>query len=117
MTYCTSCGHQIHETAPACPQCGAVQQSAKSISRAAEQAQGTLWLPVPALICGLIPVISLFDPNDWTKEQITGAVIFAIAALVLAGTGLARQQRGRGLSIAALVLGVIGLLGAIGSQV
>lgn len=115
MTYCTSCGHQIHETAPSCPQCGAVQQAAPSISRAAELAQGTLWLPVPALICSLIPVAALFDPNDWDHDTATGAVLFAVIALVLAGIGLARQQRGRGMLIAALVLGVLGLLGAIGS--
>lgn len=46
-----------------------------------------------------------------------GMVMFAVAAIALAGVGLARQERGRGMSIAALVLGVIGLLGAIGSQV
>ncbi len=28
MNYCTGCGHQIHPTAPACPQCGAPQSSA-----------------------------------------------------------------------------------------
>lgn len=117
MTYCTRCGHQIHQTAPACPQCGAIQPAARAALQAAEQAQGTLWLPVPALICGLIPVVSLFDPSDWTDEQVLGGVMFAIAALVLSGVGLARQQRGRGMSIAALVLGVVGLLGAIGSQV
>ena len=25
MVYCRGCGKQIHETAPSCPQCGAVQ--------------------------------------------------------------------------------------------
>ena len=33
----------------------------------------------------------------------------------MAGLGLARQKRGQGMSITGLVLGVIGLLGAIGS--
>ena len=114
MSYCTGCGHQIHETAPACPQCGAVQRAAKA--QAADKAQGTLWLPVPALICGLIPALSLFAPQPWTNDEVLGVFMFAIVALVLAGVGLARQQLGRGMSIAALVLGVIGLLGAIGSQ-
>lgn len=116
MSYCTGCGHQIHETAPTCPQCGAVQRATKSASLAAQQAQGTLWLPVPALVCGLIPVLALFDPHRPTHEQVLGMVMFAVVALVLAGIGLARQPCGRGMSIAALVLGVIGLLGAIGSQ-
>jgi hypothetical protein len=115
MTYCTGCGHQIHETAPTCPHCGAVQQLAKATLQAAEQSQGTLWLPVPALICGLLPVLSMLSPSDWTEDEAMGSAIFAITALVLAGIGLARQQRGRGMSIAALILGVIGLLGALES--
>ena len=117
MTYCTGCGHQIHETAPACPQCGAVQPAAKLTVQAGKKAQGTLWLPVPALVCGLIPVLALSDPHGSTHEQVLGMVMFAVAAIALAGVGLARQERGRGMSIVALVLGVIGLLGAIGSQV
>ncbi len=113
MTFCTGCGHQIHETALSCPQCGAVQHPSKS---AAAQAEGTLWLPVPALVCGLIVALGLLDPNDWDMDQVVGAGMFAVAAIVLAGLGLARQKRGQGLSIAGLVLGVIGLLGTIGSQ-
>lgn len=117
MTYCTGCGHQIHETAPTCPHCGAVQQLAKATLQAAEQAQGTLWLPVPALICGLMTVLALFEPSEWTGEEVKAMVIMAVITFVLAGMSLTQQQRGRGMSIAALVLGVIGLLGALGTLV
>ena len=94
-----------------------MQPLAKRVANPAQQAAGTLWLPVPALICGLIPVISLFDPDAWDRDQILGAGLFSVAALVLGGLGLARQLRGRGMSIAGLVLGGIGLLGAIGMAV
>lgn len=112
MNYCTGCGQQIHETAPTCPHCGAVQLTAKSTT----QAEGTLWLPVPALICSLMTILSLADPNEWTRDEVVGLGIFSVIGLVLAGIGLARQERGRAMSIAALVLGVIGLMGIIGSQ-
>lgn len=111
MTFCRGCGHQIHITAPSCPQCGAVQHPAPSTA----QPEGTLWLPVPALVCGLIAVLALLDPSDADMDRIVGIGMFAVAAIVLAGLGLARQKRGQGMSIAGLVLGVIGLLGAIGS--
>ena len=111
MTFCRGCGHQIHITAPSCPQCGAVQHPTPSTA----QPEGTLWLPVPALVCGLIAVLALLDPSDAEMDRIVGTGMFAVAAIVLAGLGLARQKRGQGMSIAGLVLGVIGLLGAIGS--
>lgn len=117
MTYCQGCGHQIHETAPTCPQCGAVQALAKRVELPATQTAGTLWLPVPALVCGVVAALSLLSPDDWGRDEILGVGMFSIAALVLGGLGVTRQQRGRGMSIAALVLGGIGLLGAIGMAV
>lgn len=115
MTFCSGCGHQIHETATACPQCGAVQPTAKREITPA--AQGTLWFPVLALVCGLIPMLSIGAAKQWTHDEVLGACMFAIAAMVLGGIGLARQKRGRGMSIAGMVLGVLGLLAAIGTQV
>lgn len=113
MTFCTRCGHQIHETALSCPLCGAVQHPGKF---AAAPVEGTLWLPVPALVCGLIVALALLDLNGWDRDQFVGGCLFAVAAIVLGGLGLSRQKRGQDLSIAGLVLGVIGLLGALGSQ-
>lgn len=113
MTYCRGCGHQIHETAPHCPRCGAPQVGAVGIA----PHEGTLWLPVPALICGLLAALALLDAHQWDQDTALGVAMFAIAALVLAGVGLARQTRGRGMSIAGLVLGALGLLGAIGALV
>lgn len=49
MTYCTGCGHQIHETAPACPQCGAPQRPALS---AAASGKDKVTAGVLALLLG-----------------------------------------------------------------
>lgn len=62
-------------------------------------------------------MLSIGAAQHWTHDEVLGACVFAIAAMVLGGIGLARQKRGRGMSIAGLVLGVLGLLAAIGTQV
>ena len=62
MSYCRGCGHQIHETAISCPQCGALQAQHNTHSQQVS-ADGSLWLPVPALICRLIPVLGLLAPE------------------------------------------------------
>ena len=41
---------------------------------------------------------------------------FAAVAMVLGGISLAKQKKGAGMAIAGLILGGIGLLGAMGSQ-
>ena len=117
MTFCIGCGHQIHETAISCPQCGAVNQAGVAAQRrAATASDGTLWLPVPALVCGLLAALTLFSPDPWTQDEALGVCLFAAIAIVLGGVGLARQKRGHGMSIAGIALGAIGLLGALGAM-
>lgn len=111
MIHCRGCGHPIHETAPSCPHCGATQMPASAASP-----EGTLWLPLPALICALLAVLGFAGAEHPDLELATGVGLFAGVAVVLSGIALARQRRGRGLAIAAMVLGVIGALAALGSQ-
>ncbi len=116
MSYCQGCGRQIHESATSCPQCGATVRSFVAPQKGTAMADGTLWLPVPAFICSLIPVLSMLGGNaQWSEDQSIGALAFAICALVLGGVSLARQRRAKGLAISALILGFVGLLCALGS--
>lgn len=87
MSFCRGCGHQIHETAESCPQCGAVV--AHKTMR--EQQEGTLWLPVPSLLCGIVVVLALFDQSKWGMDQVVGRIAFAAVAMVLGGISLAKQ--------------------------
>lgn len=113
MSYCRGCGQHIHETAISCPKCGALQ-SQHSSDNAKALADGSLWLPVPALVCGLIAVLALLSPEAPDKDQILGIFLFAGVAVVLGSISLSRQKRGKGMAIAGVVLGVIGALAAIG---
>ncbi len=114
MVFCRGCGKEIHETAVSCPHCGAVQRIAAKVP---ENQSGTLWLPVPALILGVIVVLALFDESSWAKDTYLGIITCIVSAITLGGFGISTQERGRGMSIAGIVLGVIGLLGVIGRAV
>lgn len=114
MVFCRGCGKEIHETAVSCPHCGAVQQVTV---KSPKNQSGTLWLPVPSLILGVIVVLALFDESSWDKDTYMGIFTCIVAAIVLGGFGISTQERGRGMSIAGIVLGVIGLLGVIGRAV
>ena len=114
MVFCRGCGKEIHETAVSCPHCGAVQQVTV---KSPKNQSGTLWLPVPSLILGVMVVLALFDESSWDKDTYMGIFTCIVAAIVLGGFGISTQERGRGMSIAGIVLGVIGLLGVIGRAV
>ena len=112
MSYCRGCGHQIHETAISCPQCGALQAQHNTHSQQVS-ADGSLWLPVPALICGLIPVLGLLAPEEPVTDPVLGIFLFAATPIVFGSISLARQKRRTGMAIAVVVLLGIGLLSAI----
>lgn len=78
------------------------------------QSNGTLWLPIPSLILGLISFFALFDDSSWDEDQIAGLILFSGLAITLGAVSLAKQSIGKGMSISGVVLGSIGLLAAIG---
>jgi drug/metabolite transporter (DMT)-like permease len=111
MIHCRGCGQLIHETASTCPHCGAVQTPL-----AAAPVTGTLWLPVSSFISAVVAVLAFAGEEHPGRDLAAGIGLFAGVAIVLSGVALARQSRGRGLAIAAMVLGVIAALAALGSQ-
>lgn len=111
MIFCRGCGKELHETAISCPHCGAPQIVP---TQSVQKPSGTLWLPVPSLVLGIIVVLALFDDSPWDSSQYAAAFFFSVSAIVLGIIGTATQERGRGMSITGIVLGTIGLLGIIG---
>lgn len=116
MNFCKACGKNVHETASSCPHCGAVQIPLipKALSTSSS---GPIWTSITALVLGTLPILSMFAPAEWTPEQAIGAAMFATGALVFGGISVAKHHRGRGMAIAALVMGVIGLLAAISAGI
>lgn len=112
MTYCTTCGHQIHTSATSCSQCGAVHCPAAAAAHGAH-AQEPLWLPVAALVFGLLSTAVLLTPAPWNALQTMGAGTLMATAIVLGCIAVARQEHGQALAMAGVALGVAGLMGAI----
>lgn len=115
MTYCITCGHQIHTSATHCPQCGVVRRSHPAALHTPHP-QDPLWLPLAALVCGLISVAALLGPTPWTALKAAGAGILITSAVALGCIAVARQERGQGLAIAGVALGAIGVIGAIAAH-
>lgn len=113
MTYCTTCGHQIHTTATRCSQCGAPHRRPPVAAAHAANAQDPLWLPVAALVCGLVSAMALCAPAPWSTRHTLVAGTLMATAIVLGCTALARQERGQALALVGATLGTLGVMGAI----
>lgn len=76
FVHCRGCGHQIHETAPTCPKCGAPQVLAA-------QASPTAMAPLASALAG-------YGPIPWFRQRwalVCIFLLFAPAAAVIAWSG------------------------------
>lgn len=115
MNYCRACGKTVHETAASCPHCGAVQRAVTPVMLTTHGRE-PIWTSITGMVFGILPMVALLEPKDWNRDEAVGLGLFAVIALVFGGISLTQRHRSRGMAIAAVVLGAIGLLAAIGSQ-
>jgi hypothetical protein len=114
---CNTCYATIHAAAGICPNCGA-RQMPLMMPQPSQNTDGTLWLPIPALIIAIFTFILLLSidqnccdiHNKDTVDEIAGLATFSGIALALGIASLASQKRGQGMAIAAVVIATITLL-------
>lgn len=109
MVFCRGCGQEIHESALACPRCGAIQ-SPLAGPRPAALASGAHWIPVTSLVLGILCIISLFNKSDFHKNAAIGLVTISIIGIVFGVISLSKQKAGKGMAIAGIALSSLSLL-------
>jgi putative effector of murein hydrolase LrgA (UPF0299 family) len=116
---CGQCYSTIHAASELCPRCGA-RQMPWIMPPPRQVIDGTLWLPVPALIVAIVTfVLLLFDfrtvawndlTNSDTIDELRGLAALAAIAAALGIASLMTQKRGQGMAIAAIVIVSLGVL-------
>ena len=114
MVFCRCCGKQIHESAPACPQCGGLQNVGKTAASKAREPG--LWLPVTALICAIIDVLALMDDKLPDRDETTGLIMFAVIGIIFGSVSIRNQSAGKKMAIVAVILSVISIVVVIGTH-
>ncbi|RLU11206.1 hypothetical protein CS078_07165 [Pseudomonas prosekii] len=113
MVFCRACAKEIHETAPSCPQCGAIQPFAA----AATSVGGSAWLAIVSLILGVLCVLCLFDDSEWDTDTATGLTTFSVAGLICGIISINQKKPGNNLAIAGVILSAIATLTFIGLSI
>lgn len=115
MVFCRGCAKQLHETAPACPQCGAPQFA---VTPPAQSIGGeSSWMAVTALILGILCLLSLFDDAAWDADTLLGLGLFASIGLVSGIVSISQKKPGNGMAVAGVVMTTFSLLCFIGLSV
>ena len=111
MVFCRACGKEIHDTAPLCPFCGAIQNSAEeSINKLPT---GNVRMSSISLFIGVLCTLMFFDESSWDKDTIAGLMIFALTGFAFGALSLGARSKGKGIAIFGVLLCVISLLAAI----
>jgi hypothetical protein len=114
MVFCRGCAKQIHETAPSCPQCGALQHLQAPILPANPPSP---WMGIVSLTLGILCTLSLFDSAEWDSDTLLGLGLFAMVSLVLGSISILQQKPGSNMGIAGVVMSGISLFVYIGLSV
>ncbi|MDY0250057.1 MAG: DUF4190 domain-containing protein [Pseudomonas sp.] len=112
---CPFCQEDIKVGAIKCKHCGSMLvdiSHGQTLNGPKET--GTLWLPVPSMVIGIICLLALFDDSGWDVDMLTGLFFMGIVSLVLGIVSVAIQQAGKGMAIAGIVLSSLSLLAGIG---
>jgi uncharacterized membrane protein len=112
MVYCRCCGKEIHESAPACPQCGGLQNA--KMPAAAKGKEPGLWMPITALICAILDVLALMDDKLPDRDETVGLVMFGIVGIMFGSVSIRNQSAGKKMAITAVILSVLSIVVVIG---
>jgi len=108
MVFCRGCAKEIHETAPACPQCGASQHAATPTNQ--QVGSGSPWMSITSLVLGIICVLAMFDDSEWDNDTIVGLGFFSVIGLTFGIINITQNKSGHNMAIAGVILSVISLL-------
>lgn len=113
-TTCPFCREDIKVGALKCKHCGTNLTSVPAGYDGNVKKEGTLWLPLPSMIIGIIATLALFDDSEWDIDVLIGLFVMGITGLVLGIVSLNTQKAGKGMAIAGVVLSSIVLLAGVG---
>jgi hypothetical protein len=125
MIFCRGCGKQIHDTAQACPHCGAPQVSISS-SKGSQKSpsainnkvnDGPIWMSITSMIIGILCLfgsIAFSEDTQLDTDGITGCLTVAVAGLVIGAISISKQTTGKKMALAGVVLSAISILLCIG---
>jgi|GEM_PF-1237421 len=76
---------------------------------------GTYWLPIPSLVIGIITALALLDDSATDTDTLIGLFTFVAAGLTLGIISISRQNKGKGMAIAGIVLNAVSLVCWVGT--
>jgi phage FluMu protein Com len=112
---CPFCREEIIESSIKCKHCNSLLVPLEAETIVNKKRASTK--SILSMIFGIIVfLMALTEPmGKWSSDAVVGAIFLSLPSIVLGIISLAHHEQGRAFAITGIVLGVLTLLGALGS--
>lgn len=116
---CPLCKEEIQEGALKCKHCVSMLIPAQASLQQNETVQDTptnnakaetIALPITSMVLGIVAVLGGISVSHFDKDALLGTAMLSLAGLILGIVCVAKQKKGKGMAIAGIVLGSVGIL-------
>lgn len=112
---CPFCKEEIADGAIKCMHCKSMlvpepNTPSVAVAAAAQPAPAPIWASITSLVLGILAAMTGLTTDWFDQETALGMLMAAVLAVVFGGLALGKKHRGKGMAIAGLVTGIIGVL-------
>ena len=107
--FCKHCGNETTSDAVICTKCGRQINPLNAGTEHAEEAKkNKRGFAIAALVTGIFAALAAVAPEGgWTGDEILGGIILSAIPIALGGVSVKKDEAGRGMAMAGIILGLI----------
>ena len=122
---CPFCKEEIAEDAIKCKHCKSMLAPEQNIPPAAAavavavqaaSASAPIWASITSLVLGILAAMTGLTTDWFDQETAVGMLMAGVLAIIFGGIALSKKYRGKGMAIAGMVTGIIGVLCFLGIE-
>jgi ABC-type Mn2+/Zn2+ transport system permease subunit len=110
---CPLCKEEIADGAMKCKHCKSMLAYDQSMNSTPARNMTPIWSSITSMVLGIISTLTNLE-YDWIDEDTAFGILFiGILAIIFGLISLNSRHRGRGMAIAGVITGIIGILFSI----
>ncbi|MDL2313816.1 DUF4190 domain-containing protein [Desulfovibrio sp. OttesenSCG-928-C14] len=107
---CPFCKEDIAEGAIKCKHCGSMLVPVQGSSHHYQDSSTPIWTSITSLVLGVLAGVTGLGTDWFDRDTATGMLLVGVLAVIFGGISIGKKHRCKGMAIAGLITGIIGIL-------